>query len=172
MTQASTSLHAAGCPFHHPEGVSDRKSSRPGEALTPAYEVTRDAKGERWTVRSFALARAILRDPEATRQAGFGAEVAAQAMSKMRPPILYLEGPEHKAQRTATARFFTPQTVSKSYREMMETLADDLIGTLEKRKSADLSQLSMRLATQVAAQVVGLNQLVYQGDERPPQHLF
>ncbi len=156
MTQASTSPHAAGCPFHHPEGVSDRKSSRPGEALTPAYEVIRDAKGERWTVRSFALARAILRDPEATRQAGFGAEVAAQAMSKMRPPILYLEGPEHKAQRTATARFFTPQTVSKSYREMMEALSDDLIGALEKRKSADLSQLSMRLATQVAAQVVGL----------------
>ena len=39
---------------------------------------------------------------------------------------------------------------------MMEALVDDLIGTLEKRKSADLSQLSMRLATQVAAQVVGL----------------
>ena len=156
MTQAPSSPHAAGCPFHHPEGVSERKSSRPGEALTPAYEVTQDAKGERWTVRSFALARAILRDPEATKQAGFGAEVTAQAMREMRPPILYLEGPEHKAQRTATARFFTPQTVSKSYREMMEALADDLIGTLETRKSADLSRLSMRLATQVAAQVVGL----------------
>ena len=131
MTQAPSSPHAAGCPFHHPESVSERKSSRPGEALTPAYEVTQDAKGERWTVRSFALARAILRDPEATKQAGFGAEVTAQAMREMRPPILYLEGPEHKAQRTATARFFTPQTVSKSYREMMEALTDDLVGTLE-----------------------------------------
>ena len=151
-----TAAHAAGCPFHHPEGVSERKSSRPHEALTPAYEITQDAKGERWTVRSFALARAILRDPEATRQAGFGAEVAAGSNTKMRPPILYLEGAEHKAQRTATARFFTPQTVSKSYREMMEALSDDLISTLQQRKSADLSGLSMRLATQVAAQVVGL----------------
>ena len=131
MTQAPTSPHTAGCPFHHPEGVSERKSSRPGESLTPAYEVTQTAKGERWTVRSFALARTILRDPEATKQAGFGAEVTAQATSKMRPPILYLEGPEHKSQRTATARFFTPQTVSKSYREMMEALVDDLIDTLK-----------------------------------------
>lgn len=155
-TLHTSSAHAAGCPFPHPEGVSERKSSRPEEPLTPAYEVTQSAKGERWTVRSFALARTILRDPEATKQAGFGAEVTAQATSKMRPPVLYLEGPEHKAQRTATARFFTPQTVSKSYREMMETLSDDLIATLKTNKSTDLSQLSMRLATQVAAQVVGL----------------
>ena len=155
MIQTPTSSHAAGCPFHHPEGVSERKSSRPEESPTPAYEVTQSAKGERWTVRSFALARAILRDPGATKQAGFGAEVTAQAMSE-RLPILYLEGAEHKSQRTATARFFTPQTVSKSYREMMEALADDLIDTLKNRKRADLSQLSMRLATQVAAQVVGL----------------
>ncbi len=166
MTQASaSSAHAAGCPFHHPKGVTERKSSRPGETLFPAYEVTRDAKGERWTVRSFALARAILRDPDATRQAGFGAEVAGDT-SRMRPPILYLEGPEHKSQRTATARFFTPQTVSKSYREMMEALADDLIGTLKTRKSADLSQLSMRLATQVAAQVVGLTNSSVKGMSR------
>ena len=155
ILHAPNSAHAAGCPFHHPEGVSERKSSRPGDTLSPAYEVTQGAKGERWTVRSFALARAILR-AEGTRQAGFGAEVAASGGTKMRPPILYLEGAEHKSQRTATARFFTPQTVSKSYREMMETLSDELIETLKTRKSADLSQLSMRLATQVAAQVVGL----------------
>ena len=97
-----------------------------------------------------------MRDPAATRQAGFGAEVAARADSKMRPPILYLEGPEHKAQRSATARYFTPQTVSRDYQAMMTALTDDLISELTARKEADLSQLSMRLAVQVAAKVVGL----------------
>ena len=144
--------HTAGCPFHGHGGASERKAALPNEPLTPAFEV----HGDRWTLRSFALVRAALRDPEATKQAGFGAEVAAQATSKMRPPILYLEGPEHKAQRTATARYFTPQTVSRDYREMMEGLADELVANLRAQGRADLSELSMRLAVRVAAQVVGL----------------
>ena len=161
MTDAAT--HAARCPFDHTSpGTSDRKSSRASETLTPPFEV----HGEHWTIRSFALARAILRDPEATRQAGFGAEVAGQSARRMRPPILYLEGAEHKAQRTATARFFTPQTVSNSYREMMEALSDELIADLKTHKRADLSGLSMRLATQVAAQVVGLTNSSVKGMSR------
>jgi cytochrome P450 len=147
----------SGCPVHLPANEpSERKSSGPHDALFPALEVSRDAKGERYTVRSLALIRSVLRDPEATQQAGFGAEVAAQGASKMRPPVLYLEGAAHKAQRTATARFFTPQTVSRDYREMMERLSDELVGELKQKGSADLSGLSMRLAVQVAARVVGL----------------
>lgn len=148
-----TASHAARCPFDHASpGMSDRKCSRAGETLTPPFEV----HGDRWTIRSFTLARAILRDAEATQQAGFGADTLEGSAQRMRPPILYLEGAEHKAQRTTTARFFTPQTVSNSYREMMESLSDELIADLKTHKTADLSQLSMRLATQVAAQVVGL----------------
>ena len=121
--------HAAGCPFPHHGGVPARKAVLPNEPLTPTFEVHEG----RWTLRSFALVRAVLRDPEATKQAGFGAEVAAQATSKMRPPILYLEGPEHKAQRTATARYFTPQTVSRDYREMMEGLQTSSSGNFGRR---------------------------------------
>ena len=161
MNDAST--HAARCPFDHTaRTASDRKSSRAGETLTPPFEV----HGERWTIRSLALARAVLRDAEATRQAGFGAEVAGGSTQRMRPPILYLEGAEHKAQRTATARFFTPQTVSNSYRKMMEALSDELVEGLKTRKSADLSGLSTRLATQVAAQVVGLTNSSVRGMSR------
>ncbi len=156
MTTNPASSPTGGCPFHGAGTASARKSARPGETLTPAFEVCRDAGGERWTIRSFALARAVLREGEATRQAGFGAEVAGQAAQTMRPPILYLEGAEHKAQRTATARFFTPQTVGREYREMMEALSDELIADLRARGEADLSGLSTRLAVQVAAQVVGL----------------
>ena len=59
-------------------------------------------------------------------------------------------------QRTATARFFTLQTVGCEYRELMETLSDELIGRLQAQGRADLSELSMRFAVQIAAQVVGL----------------
>ncbi len=161
MTDASN--HAARCPFEHTSpGTPDRKSSRAGETLTPPFEV----HGDRWTVRSFELARAILRDPTATRQAGFGADTLEGSAQRMRPPILYLEGAEHKAQRTATARFFTPQTVSNSYREMMESLSDELIADLKTHKTADLSALGMHLATQVAAQVVGLTDSSVKGMSR------
>lgn len=145
--------HGARCPFRHSSpDASDRKSSRAGEALTPPFEVD----GERWTIRSFGLARSILREGEATRQAGFSAETLERTARKMRPPILYQEGSEHKAQRTATARFFTPQTVSRDYRELMEALSDELVAELAARKEADLSQLSMKLSVRVVAQVVGL----------------
>ncbi len=165
MTRTPTQV--GRCPFPHASPQpSARKSTHPTDALSPAYEVTRTGGGERWTIRSLALVRSVLREAEGTRQAGFGAEVAARGDGKMRPPILYLEGPEHKAQRTATARFFTPQTVSRDYREMMETLSDELVGELRRRKSADLSQLSMRLAVQVAARVVGLTNSSLRGMSR------
>jgi cytochrome P450 len=149
----------ARCPFGHPPA---RKAVHPDDAPAPALEV----RGDRWTVRSFALARAILRDPEATRQAGFGAQTLERADTRLRPPILYQEGAEHKAQRTATARFFTPQTVGRDYRRLMEELSDRLVGELEARREAELSRLSMQLAVRVAAQVVGLTNSSVQGMSR------
>jgi len=137
------SAHAARCPFDHtPQGASDRKSRRAGEALTPPFEVS----GERWTIRSFRLARGILREGDATRQAGFGARTLESTARRMRPPILYQEGAEHKAQRTATARFFTPQTVGRDYRALMEALSDELVADLKARGEADLGALSMKLS--------------------------
>lgn len=70
--------------------------------------------------------------------------------------MLFQDGPEHKRYRTAVARFFTPKTVSERYRAMMEALARELIAELVQRGRAELSALSLRLAVQVAAQVVGL----------------
>jgi cytochrome P450 len=71
-------------------------------------------------------------------------------------PILYQEGKVHQQQRKQTARFFTPKAVSRDYRRLMETLADDLIAGLKQSRRADLSALSLALAVQVAAAVVGL----------------
>lgn len=121
----------------------------------PDVELVRDEDGERWVVRSFEVARAVLRDSEAVRQAGFNAEQVSRPGSKMRPPILYQEGAQHRAQRKATARFFAPK-VTEEYREMMEALSLELVGRLRRDRAVDLSQLSLTMAVQVAARVIGL----------------
>ena len=141
----------ARCPVHHMEPAT-KKSVRPGGYRGAAVE--RDSSGT-WHIRGFEEARAILRN-SATKQAGFKAELVTAGSSFTNRPILYQEGKEHQEQRTKTARFFTPKTVSTRYRELMERLSDRIIAHIRQRRQVDLSQLSMRLAVQVAAQVVGL----------------
>ncbi len=131
-----------------------RKLSPPGTEAGPALERVEGAGEPVWVVRSFELARRILREPDATRQAGFGADRVFRARS-MRPPILYLEGDQHRLQRRAAARFFAP-VVIESYRPMMEGLADQLVGRLRAERATDLTRLAMRMAVQVAARVIGL----------------
>jgi cytochrome P450 len=123
-------------------------------------------------VRSFALARQVLRDPEATAQAGFGAEHGASSSGRagaaapaMRPPILYLEGPAHRAQRSAAARFFAPKVV-EGYRPMMESVSEELLGRLRPDQDLDLRGLAMELAVQVVARVVGLTDSSTRGMSR------
>jgi cytochrome P450 len=133
----------------------------------PPLEHVRGEGRERFVVRSFDLARQVLRDPDGTAQAGFGAELvqadrstarkarAGRSGRAMRPPILFLEGAEHREQRRATVRFFAPK-VTEDYREMMEVLAARLVGELDVDRSVDLSRLSMRMAVEVVGRVVGL----------------
>ena len=151
----------ARCPVNH-EVFARRKTVRAAEGPGPAVE--RDASGT-WHVRDYALARAILRGDSA-RQAGFKAELVAQVSTIKNQPILFLEGQPHHQQRRQTARFFTPRAVGSNYRALMERLSDELVGTLRKRGRADLSELSMTLAVQVAAEVVGLTNSRLPGMDR------
>ncbi len=148
-----------------------RKLSRPGENLTPAVECKVGATGERWIIRSFAVAREVLRDEESVRQGGFGAGAGADRKSRMRPPILYLEGQAHRSQRKATARYFAPK-VTESYRAMMEQLSDQLLAELDTGKPVDLSRLALRMAVRVAAQVVGLTNSSTRGMSRRLETFF
>jgi len=75
--------------------------------------------------------------------------------SKMRPPILYQEGSQHRAQRHASARFFAPAVI-EGYQPMIAELSEVLLNRLRPDKATDLSRLSMRLAVQVTGRVVGL----------------
>jgi cytochrome P450 len=83
----------------------------------------------------------------------------------MRPPILYLEGAQHRTQRSAAARFFAPK-VTEGYRDMMEALSEQLVGRLRPDRAVDLRRLSMEMAVQVAGRVVGLTDSSTRGMSR------
>ncbi|BCJ55338.1 hypothetical protein Asp14428_68130 [Actinoplanes sp. NBRC 14428] len=131
---------------------SQRKIPR-GESA-PGCPVYVDDDGV-WHVRDFATARAMLRSTQ-TRQAGFGVENAVKLQGRMRLPVLFRDGPEHREHRRQTARFFTPKRVDTAYRALMERLADEQCEKLRRRGEADLSRLSFALAVAVAAEVIGL----------------
>ncbi len=139
------------CPIDH-SAWSQQKTTHVVEPVDKPVERATDGV---WHIRGFDEARAVLRSGN-TRQAGFNAEMLARLPRKMKSPILYQEGKAHQQQRKQTARFFTPKAVSSSYRQLMETLADQLVRELQNKKRADLSKLSMVLAVRVAGEVVGL----------------
>lgn len=126
---------------------------QPHRPEAPAFERLPDG---RVVVRSLEAARAVLRSGGAVRQAGFNAETMERQGLRLRKPILYQEGDEHRQQRTAIAHYFTPMAADERYRQVMEAFADDLLTGFRARGGGDLSALSMRLAVRVAAEVVGL----------------
>jgi cytochrome P450 len=109
-----------------------------------------------WQVRDYATARALLRNTD-TRQGGFGVENLARMATKMRPAVLFRDGPEHREHRRQTAKFFTPRRVDLKYRQLMHRLADEQCDRLRASGRADLSRLSFALAVAVAAEVIGLD---------------
>lgn len=146
---------SARCPFpHHSLQKTRLGVSGPQEALS------RDAAGT-WHVHDFAGARAVLRS-EAVKQAGFASELVSQTPGLTKQPVLFADGEEHHEMRRQTARYFTP-TIVATYRGMMERFADDLVGELVQKGRLDLDQLSLKMAVQVAAQVVGLTDSLLPG---------
>jgi cytochrome P450 len=131
---------------------SQRKVGR-GE-LAPGCPAHVDADGV-WHVQDYASARAMLRSGD-TRQAGFGAEHVKRMQGRMRLPVLFRDGPEHREHRRQTAKYFTPRRVESAYHGLMDRLADEQCAVLRRRGEADLSQLTFRLAVAVAGEVIGL----------------
>jgi cytochrome P450 len=143
---------AAGeCPVDH-SYFSHRKTARVQEPPDRPVEQTGDGV---WHIRDYDLAKKVLRGP-VTKQAGFKVELAEQMPGLNQKPVLFQDGPEHQAQRKQIARFFTPKTTSQNYRQMMEDYADELIAELHKSGQVELSDVSLKMAVRVAAQVVGL----------------
>ena len=147
----------AGCPFHAP---SEHKTTR--VLPRPQAEVTLDERGH-YRVHSFEAARQVLRS-DGVRQAGFAAELTSDISVLGRPPVLFAEGEHHHEMRRSTARYFTPAAVG-GYQGMMAKFADDLIARLAREGELNLDDLSLSMAVEVAAQVVGLTSSVVPGLE-------
>ncbi|MEX5298022.1 cytochrome P450 [Kocuria sp. CPCC 205292] len=153
------------CPVPHGDR---RRTVPPDERGGPRVEVLDGV----WHVRSLPLVRQVLREADATVQAGFSAETARQGLTGDHPPVLYADGPEHRRQRTATARFFTPAAVSRRYRDLMEERTDELVERIRQDGGAELSAITLRYSVEVAAQVVGLTNSDVDGMSRRLERFF
>ncbi|MEL6307736.1 MAG: cytochrome P450 [Chloroflexota bacterium] len=134
--------------------ASMRKTSAPVDRDLPIYETLDDGT---WVIRGFDEVRQILRSQH-VKQAGFASETVSDLSGNVmqNQPILFLDGQAHHAARRETNRFFTPRVTDNEYRAFMSAYADDLVAQLKAQKRADLSDISMEMAVQVAAKIVGL----------------
>ncbi|ROP42075.1 cytochrome P450 [Saccharothrix texasensis] len=108
-----------------------------------------------WQVDGYAAARAFLRDHN-TVQAGLGVETTENFPRRIRRPVLYRDGPEHREHRKQTARFFTPRRVDEAYRPVMERVADEQVARLRGAGAVDLADLGFQLVIDVTSAVIGL----------------
>lgn len=132
-----------------------RKIERPGPAPRPRTCPIGRADDGVWQVSGQAAARVVLRS-DATVQAGLGIETMNKLPTRIRRPVLYRDGPEHREDRRQTARFFTPRRVDERYRAMMAQVADAQLAKLRAARTAQLSELSFGMAIEVACTVIGL----------------
>ncbi|MEV0700514.1 cytochrome P450 [Saccharopolyspora sp. NPDC050389] len=139
------------------DGTNARKIDR--DEPENGCPVSRGSDGV-WTIRGYAAARTALRSTD-TVQAGLGVETVEKMPAKIRRPVLYRDGPEHREHRRQTAKYFTPRRVDENYRELMEQVADAQLDKLRGAGQAQLSELSFNLAIDVACAVIGLT------DSRP-----
>ncbi|MEU4892899.1 cytochrome P450 [Streptomyces sp. NPDC044780] len=110
-----------------------------------------------WQVSGYAEARTVLRST-GTVQAGLGIETVEKLPSRFRRPVLYRDGPEHRADRRQTARFFTPRRVHEHYREIMVRVAEAQIDTIRETGRGHLAEVGFQLAIEVAGAVIGLTE--------------
>ncbi len=143
------------CPIDH----NDRKTGFGQDHFTPGIE----QQGGVWYLRSYAAVRQVLRDTEHVRQ---GASTDNVLVTRLRPSVIFQDGDPHREQRTAIASFFTPKTVQEKHHAFIDHLTERLIVRLMRAGQADLSVLSMELAVEVAARVVGLTDSLRPGMDR------
>ncbi|KAB1990094.1 cytochrome P450 [Streptomyces triticiradicis] len=108
-----------------------------------------------WQVRGYPAARAVLRSAD-TVQAGLGVETVEKLPARIRRPVLYRDGPEHREHRRQTARYFTPRRVDEHYRELAERVTHKHLDTLRAQGEAQLEDLTFGVAIDVACGVIGL----------------
>lgn len=147
MQDAGEMRPTGGCP------VTGKGQDDPRKTLEIA-KANRDRSPDVMFISGADAAKAVLRSQN-VKQAGFTAEIE-QIINVGRQPVIVLDGPEHRRQRAATARFFSPKVVTTRYLDLMDATAADLIARLRKDGEGDLGELAMEMATAIAAEIVGL----------------
>ena len=134
---------AAACPMANRD---DRKSA----ALADA-EATPEAGFE--PIASFNFARDIMRS-SAVRQGMEADYFKDKEPSKI--PVIFLDGDIHKKRRVQLARYFTPKAIKDRHRKVMDDTTTELMAQLRRTGRGQLDVMSLRLACDVAAEIVGL----------------
>jgi cytochrome P450 len=131
------------CPIHNRD---DRKSAAVAEAHAqpdPGYA----------PVREFAFARDVMRS-NAMVQGMDNEYFAGKEPSKV--PVIFLDGELHKKRRAQIARYFTPKAIKERHRGVMDRTTAEVMGQLRRTGRGQLDVMSLRLASDVAAEIVGL----------------
>lgn len=139
-----TSESAAACPVRHDR--DDRKSAaladaqaRPEAGFAPIHQ--------------FGFARDIMRSA-AVKQ---GMEVDYfKDKEPSKVPVIFLDGEVHKKRRAQLARYFTPKAIVGRHRQVMDRTTEEVMGELRRAGRGQLDVMSLRLACDVAAEIVGL----------------
>lgn len=77
-----------------------------------------------------------------------------------------MEGEEHRKVRSKTARFFSPRMTRQVHVKVIQDASAEALAVLHKKGRVPISFLSMRVATRVAAHIVGLTNSQIDGLER------
>ena len=135
------------------EPDEDHRKTALDDERDPKPPIQRNRDGS-VTIGSFGLAQQLLKNSR-TEQAGFNAALVRRLPQK-NVSVLFAEGEEHRRQRAATARFFTPHAVATRYRGPITDLSRSLVGRFQSTGRAVLDEMSLDLAAGVAAEIVGM----------------
>lgn len=141
-------------PFMATDTTDARKIDRDEEP--GGCPVSQRADGT-WLVRGYEAGRTALRSTD-TVQAGLGVDSLEKMPARIRRPVLFRDGPEHREHRRQTAKYFTPRRVDQAYRGLMNRIADEQLERLRDGGHVQLSELSFDLAIGVACAVIGLTE--------------
>ena len=104
-------------------------------------------------VRSFGFARDLMRSPAVFQ----GMEVEFfKNKEPSKVPVIFLDGELHKQRRAQLARYFTPKAIRDRHSKVMHDTTAELMAQLRRKGSGQLDVMSLRLACDVAAEIVGL----------------
>lgn len=105
-------------------------------------------------VARYNLASDILRSPS-IRQGMDGGDYFGET-DPGRIPVIFLDGDIHKKRRSQIARYFTPKAIKDRHSRVMEDTTAELMADLRRSGRGQLDVMSLRLASDVAAEIVGL----------------